>query len=416
MSLVYVLYVLTVVVSIPTIWWSCKVFSTWVNYYTLTNIWWLFFTLCQMSFNIYERPIDFEVFMIFLLGLNVFNLTILFIKKPRKINKPKDIMLKLGYRRILELFVIIFYLPQAIFNYKLIESGVELWEINYMYWNELRNTGNYLNDFLLQSIVAPLGFLLVSTTFFKGYINYNKKKFVITLFFSIIITIENLIVTGGGRTEVIFFAFVVIVSYLLSITKEGKNYLMPIKKTNVIIFSLVSVFLLSWASEGRNASGDGIVEQALIGFSVYPPLFEYYLNNTRCFDNNTFGLTFFEPIIIIIQYPIKHLFNLEFYPERINSITQQFHYIPALGKELNAMVSTYWVYFRDFGWLGIIIGPVLTSFILKSLYDFCRNNYFYMCTFVYVLVLCLSSEFIFDGIFVYIFIFMILVKKISVVK
>ena len=278
------------------------------------------------------------------------------------------------------------------------------------------NPGSYIYDFIAQSVVSPLSFLLVATTLFKSYKKYSTIDFCVTLLFSILITVEMIIITGGGRTEMIFLVFTLVISYLLSCTSQGERYLMRVNKIWVVGLCIGGIVMLSWATIGRTSSDEGFVELAIKGFSVYPPLFEYYLNNTRCFDNNTFGLTFFEPFILIIQYPFKHLFGEEFYPERINTIIQQFVYLPALGKELNAQVSAYWVYFRDFGWLGIVLGPTITSFLLNIIYDFCKKNTFYKCAFTYVLVLSFSSEFIFDGSFFYVLIFMILLKKISVVK
>ena len=92
---------------------------------------------------------------------------------------------------------------------------------------------------------------------------------------------------------------------------------------------------------------------------------------------------------------------------------QNFVYLPSLGKELNAVVSSYFYYFRDFGWVGIFVGPVITACVFNYLCLFCYKNTFYMLFYsCYVLNICLSTEYKFDKFFMFVLIFLVLFCRI----
>lgn len=93
---------------------------------------------------------------------------------------------------MLEFIVIVSLFPTAYANYKLIQSGVELWRLNYEYWHEARNAGSYLYNAYMQSVVGPMSILLVCTSYANVnlYKTLSKHSAFINVCLAILISIE----------------------------------------------------------------------------------------------------------------------------------------------------------------------------------------------------------------------------------
>ena len=362
MELVFFMYFFCVLIAIVTTLRAKKQFGFFFNHYFFYNFSWLVFVFLSLFCNSYLKQVDSVVYLIFLFGLLSFDFTILFVKRNDFIIY-KSLIIDIRWRRLFEIIVIAGLLPAAYANFKLIQSGVELWQLNFEYWYEVRGGGSYLYQQYQQLFLAPVSVVLISTSFYMNYSHRSK--------YSLLINLLN---------------------------------------SCVLIIVMLSLFLIQWANEGRGKS-DSFIQNAIDGQILFAPLFEYYLYDTDVFYNNTFGASMFEPIVLVLQFPLK-FFDIAAY-ESNNSIVQNFVYLPSLGKELNAVVSSYFYYFRDFGWVGIFVGPVITACVFNYLCLFCYKNTFYMLFYsCYVLNICLSTEYKFDKFFMFVLIFLVLFCRI----
>ncbi len=407
MEFVYSLYLFCVIIGIVTTLIAYHKFGFFFNHYFFYNFTWLLLIYLSLFYNSYRKPVSAEVYGIFLVGLMCFDSTIVCVKK-KNIKLDIDLIkLDIRKRRILEYFVILGIFPAAYLNYTLIQSGVELYRLNEYYW-ATRGEGTYLYQQFQQLFLSPMTFLLVSTSFYNNYSHSNRLSSFLTFILAFFISIEYLIMTGGGRHQMMNLFFAISLSVIGRFHHQMRKCLFSPSKYFYIFIGIAIIILIQWANEGRGKS-NSFVENAINGYIIFPPLFEYYLNQTDIFTNNTYGGSMFEFFVTTLQYPLK-LLGVSFYEEYNNDIVQNFVYVYKLGEETNAQVSTYFYFFRDFGYLGIFIGPMLTAGIFNWLYSLCRKNTFYLLFFLCaVLKGCLSSGFPFDKGFYFAFLYLILV-------
>lgn len=137
----YVLF--CVLIAIVTTLRAKKQFGFFFNHYFFYNFSWLVFVFLSLFCNSYLKQVDSVVYLIFLFGLLSFDFTILFVKRNDFIIY-KSLIIDIRWRRLFEIIVIAGLLPAAYANFKLIQSGVELWQLNFEYWYEVRGGGSYL--------------------------------------------------------------------------------------------------------------------------------------------------------------------------------------------------------------------------------------------------------------------------------
>lgn len=388
---------------------SIKVFKVWLNHYILTNVYWLFCLFLSIYFNDYQRPVSNEVYYIFFTGLVFFNLTLFTSKIPPIPKNINQIVISLEKRRSLELIVLLTIVPIAYYNFKLMQSGVELWEINHDYWHENRSTGFYLRDAFIQNVVSPTVYVLMSTCF---YANFNKKgrwHVLITILIGTLFAVLDVLVTGGGRTILMKIALVYFLSYFAHKMLKDVNIVAKINVAVVAVFVIVAVAGIGWASSGRghDASTISLLSNRLI---LFPALFESYYINTDICQGYTLGTSMFETPIAFLSYPFK-FFGFEGF-ERISGIEQRKVFVPALYAYTNADVSAYLYYMRDFGYLGIFLGPYLVGVIYNYLWKICRTDSFLLVFyFVGIGMTCIDSSYPFRRGFVFILLFVFICNK-----
>lgn len=383
MLLVYILICVSIFISCIVVKISKEKFGAYLNHYVVYNVVWLLFLLLSIFCNNYVSVVSPIVYQIFFLGLICYNLTIFFIHN-KKVGSFENntCVIDIKYRRILEVIAIVSLFPMAYANFKLIQAGVELWELNYDYWHEVRGSGSYVYEVYLQSVVEPLSMLLVFTSYCSNrfYLNSNKYTPLLSVLLAAIISIEYALLSGGGRSQMMRFVYVTFFSYLASNVKFLRPYYFRFSNKIYILIVVVVLFIIQWSNVGRGKSNDFLTE-AINGQIIFATLFEYYLNQTTVFANNTYGASMFEFFISFIQYPFK-LLGMNFYEYYNNYFVQNFVYLSSLNKEVNAAVSAYFYYMRDFGFAGVFIGPIITACLANVLYSFSLRNVYYLIFYI----------------------------------
>jgi oligosaccharide repeat unit polymerase len=407
MDWIYLFWFISCVFAFFVILEAKKRIGFFFNHYLCYNLAWLGLIFLSLSFNTYINEVDPLVYVIFLSSLFFFNITIFFYV-GQKIKKVDIVTLDLKKRRYVEIFVVFCLIPAAITNYKLIQSGVELWELNNMYWHESRASGSYLYQQFQQLLLEPLATLLISSMLYSKYKGSTKFSYLITILIGSVIALEYMLITGGGRGPVMMVFFTLVMAYCAKYNPLEKNCIKAPNLKYLIICAIGICSVLAFANNGR-AIGNNFFQDAIDGYTVFAPLFEYYLYSD-VFSNNTYGASMFEGIVVFLQLPFK-LFDYVPYDQTNNDILQQGVYVAALGEDKNTQVSACFQYMRDFGYIGIAIGPIITAWIYNLCLKIAKRNTFYMILYYCVVLrLCLSTltypfnkSFIFVAIYAYCF-------------
>lgn len=389
---------------------SKRRFGIWLNHYALYNAYWCAALTLAIFFNTFDKPVSDEVFYIFFAGTFFFNLTLYFAKITpfKKAYKPDNVLMSLKKRRLVEILVLAMIVPLAYANLKAILSGTDLWMINHEYWDG-RKEGSYSEQFFTQNIIAPLSTLIMTTCFYAKYKSKSRFSTLINIVIGASMALLNLLLTGGGRTGLMQFIYIVFLSYCASFLMK-ENTIVKIRTKYVVVFILLAIAGIGWASMGR---GDEkmIVDVFVERITLFAALFEgYYVGTNHC-DGYYLGLAMFETPIAILAYPFK-LLGLELNFDRMSAIEQMGQYVPADGKMHNAVVSAYLYYMKDFGKFGIALGPMITAGIYNLLYRLFRKSDFLMFFyFTAICLTCLETAYPFGRGFIFLLVFALLYNK-----
>lgn len=391
---------------------SKKKFGFLSNHYFLTNVYWSICLYISIFHNYYVHPVSNQIYYIFFIGSFFFNIT-LFISKIKKIPQTVDVTtpLSLHRRRLLEVIAAAAVLPMAYANLKTILSGGEMWLMYKEYW-EAREANNYLEEMLKQNIIQPLSFVLMATCMFTNYDKQGKYAKAITLGVAILLALLNMLMTAGGRTGLMQFSFFIFLSYVASRFIKNEKLLLKLKTKNLVIMSVIAICAFSIATIGRGSDDASLVLDVILErISLFPALFEGYYLKSDIFNHHTFGLSMFEQPVTFILYPFKLLgFDVNF--ERISAIVSEPMWTPADESMHNAAVSAYTFYIRDFGLLGVAIGPLLVGFIYNLLWRLCRKDGFLLVFYLSgVCATCLDSTYPFARGYFFAMLFAFIVRK-----
>ena len=374
--MVVLFLVVTILNSIVTIYISKHKLGFWLNHYTLHNLFWLGTVFLAKYASSFQVPVNDTVYIIFLIGLWAFNSTVFFLS-PQSALGIRQVSLSLSRRRLIEMLVLVSILPQAYLNFKLIRQGVNLWEINLEFWGS-RGSGSYLYALYQESVVTPLSKLLIATSFYYEYYDKKNTSGYVTIIIALIIGLASLFTTGGGRTGVLHLLFMFLLSYAAVKNIYLSKTIVKINPIYIATGIILCVSGIAWATIQRGH--DSMVSEIIDRYTLCVPLFEYYYNSP-ILDTHTYGASMFEFIWTLITYPFRAL-GADIDIVRNNSIIQEFVYLPALSRSVNAYPTEYFNYIRDFGVTGIILGPCILASLYNWAYKFFKKNTFYMLFFV----------------------------------
>lgn len=393
---------------------SKKKFGVWTNHYVYTNIWW-FVTLTFSIFqNNYASPVSTEVYVIFFIGLTVFNTTVLTDHIQPFSSLSTVSMFSLKRRRIVEIIVLFAIVPIAYLNLMLLLSGEDLWRINDAYWHDETVRGSYWELFYKENVIEPISTILMATCFFNLYKDGGKYSYLLTGVIGISLAFLNMLVTGGGRTGLLSLAFILLLSFCASKVIREQKVMVNIS-TKFVLVVIVAIFIgIQFSSEGRGQD-EGLLTVLIDRLTLAPALFEGWYQRTSVCDGYSLGTSMFETPLAILLYPLKFMGMGDF--ERISSIEQTSMFAPALGHNSNAAVTAYLYYMRDFGYVGVVLGPYIVAKIYNYLWKICQKDLFMQVFYLTAICLtCLETIYPFRRGFVFVIIFAFLYKRFTVVK
>jgi oligosaccharide repeat unit polymerase len=370
-------------------------YGLFYNHYMVLNLWWHLYLFLSL-FTIWNNSIYYNTYFIFFSGLFIFNLTIIFIPNYKATYRKRWGYINIRRRRLVEISVVILLIPFIRIFLDLISSGMELWMLrNFLRSDEGRR--DYGSSVILMYFIVPVSVTLMITAYYKYYLYTKKCSNKVSLLISLLITIVLGLIDGGGRTLLfnwmLFYVYITICN-----SKKNHIYFNDNGKINIYIIALPVIGIMAMTilrGIFDISGGDVALNELFQANGLAIGLFDYYLKHPSVsgFTSNTFGLSSFENIFLLINYPFRLIFRNASYfidYQSVDSIIQEFR-LTESGLIGNAAVSMFFRFMRDWGYLGIFIGPMLLAWFVNKLYVLSLRDGFNFFLYLYTVLLLTNT-------------------------
>lgn len=311
-----------------------------------------------------------------LLGILLFAIVYSALSHNRKINVQyiSEMQCEIKYKIVYVINVLVFIYIIPFFVRALVIIRTE----GFMYLRSIAGIESYemgatsLSNLILQAFCYPAiiaTFTIGCILFFQG----NKKSIKIIIISFINLTLYCL--TNAARNGFIVLIVICMVCYVKYYrTQRKENVEVLSKKEHFLSFLIVCVCIaiLLWISNERSSDGDSFIRTAYLYYFGGPAylsqlldnLLNYKINSTLLFGVSSFGFVWniFALVLNRIGFSIV---NSDFI---INSTLACRSLTVGSGVKLNAMSTIFFPFLMDWGYLGLIIGPILFA-IFSNIID-----------------------------------------------
>lgn len=386
-----------------------KIMGIWINHYSIFTI----LTIGSLSLYFINPPLKVadETLFVFIWGLFFFNITIYFFKKIKITSFIGRNWLSISIPNRLMIFTFILLIPFIITFRHQLSSGLELWQIR-AERHEIRSASDGM---IYLYAISPLIMILTSMCYYGLYIQCRGNKNITLIFIgTIIITIIQGLVDGGGRTGLMNWFF----AYILAIYFKQNKYWTDILNQNAkfrwyLIAIPMLIIIIITALRGISSGETTFIDAVAGSYTMHILLFDWYFSgNWFEMHPQTLGLSTFESFVLFFNMICNLFIGVKIPYESVDSIIQEFRYVGD-GLAFNACASMYFRFIRDWGIIGIVIGPMIVSSFLMILYKISVKNKFYFLIYLYSLsMVCqLHNELAFSKVAYFLFIlYMIIIK------
>lgn len=390
--------------------------GTCLNHYTLYTI----ASLGSIALY-YYKPIFMvadNTIILYIIGTFFYNSSILFYKKKDfNIEGCKNYIIPIKIPIFITMAIFVLLIPFVSVLIGQLQSGMELWLIRKTL--RIENVRSTFENMISLYLLLPFSMVITVLSYYKNFTSSKYDKILITSSFLIVIAIS--LIDGGARTIIMEWLFVYFIVIIYKKSKF-KNIINSNGKLNLWLLSVPIIAGIVITSQ-RGITGDdkSFLDAICESFTIHIGLLDYFINN-EYFDKTdlTLGLSTFENFYLMINLFFKTLFGIDYiFGYSIVDNTIQDYYLLNNGEFYNAYVSLYFRFYRDWGWVGIILGPILLSSFLTFLYRKSTKNSFYFLIYLYSLAICprLNQELLFSKVPYFLFIlYMIIIYKIFVIK
>jgi oligosaccharide repeat unit polymerase len=308
--------------------------------------------------------------------------------------------------------------------YDSISSGMKLWMLRQFLRTD-EGSRDYSASATLVYLIIPISVTLMITAYYKYYLHTKRHSGKISLLISLLITIALGLIDGGGRT--LLFNWMLFYIYIVFCNSKKRHiYFNENSKINIYMIALpiTGIMIMSILRGIFDTNGGGQALYELFQANgIFIGLFDYYLKHPSVsgFTSNTFGLSSFENIFLLINYPFRLIFKNASYffdYQPVDLIIQEFRQTES-GLISNAAVSMFFRFVRDWGYLGIFIGPMLLAWFLNKLYVLSLRDGLNFLFYLYTVLLLTSTlgEFVFaKNSYLLVFVWFFVLKKFFIAK
>jgi oligosaccharide repeat unit polymerase len=399
------------------------------NPFILFNAWWGI-TILISSLGLFDifTP-SAKTYSVMLIAILSFNFSVIFMlytsKKGRVdskkvkgfeieskylLNHNSNFIKLLMFTHSIIFFILVLRSIKAI---KLLLSGLSYSAIRYNYFklDTIMSGYDHIINNLFVIPILTFSMIFVSLQYFQS--KYNK-----IIMFSTIVCIILFVFSSGGRSILITFGIIFITSYLIN---KKDSY--PINLSKKILMQMLLLFILFsllYVSLRRLETGGGINEVLSTVVRYFSASYLYYENMIVFVKKDEvllYGMAFFGGIIDFFIFIFRFL-GLDINPisSYISEYNQLYITVNSEGAIYNAFPTMIYTFFYDFGYLGIILGPLLFGYLSFIIYNrmILTNDFGYKGIYIMIVILIYESPMRWIGTsphtWIVIFLFIILVK------
>lgn len=259
---------------------------------------------------------------------------------------------------IVQLFIWIMIIPMAIKSLTIFATTLSFAAVRINFFGANNFSSVYESLFLRQMPMGMLNGMILLCTF----VSFEKKQYK----YLIIAAIDTLIVSlvAGGRYSIMLLLYSILIMWIndptiLSNIQWIQKYKKLIKRFGITIFALL---MLLTANRGQ-----AIFKAIFLYYSGSLSFLDYILEYPERFALNQhmhgymmFGFLF-EPIVLLMK--VLNLTDAKIPSYYFNIYCQDYYDIGdgIHSVLINANTSILYYYFRDFGFVGVLIGAVLVG-------------------------------------------------------
>lgn len=282
---------------------------------------------------------------------------------------------------IVALFCIPFYLKDFVVITRLAGLGVGLGEIQKIIQGPEQvfvrsSIENALKLLIVNPFVSWMCVPIMSIEFWMG----RRNKKLISLLFSLVIL---RVLTTGGRATVIQLVFCFICAYTFSNKLDGSSFSKELRKkmkknrSMFILISILLIVLLGVLTYSR--AGQAAFRTIYFNYSMQPLMFENWKTIVDKQGITGYGIASLNGLLAIIDYLLRNTIGLalpELYQNIYSLIASTDTNWQWIGPTVraNAYVSSFWFFYLDGKFFGIIVGMTLYGIFGRLKYNKVRQN------------------------------------------
>ena len=255
---------------------------------------------------------------------------------------------------------------------------------------------NDIRDYLTKNIITCTSLIAV-VYFFCGKNKRFKKE---TLFIALI---ENTLFcfSNAARGALVNLIMYILFAAIIFGGNKIKTFFKKYKKILAVFLVAVLFVLFMQFKRTSNSIGETIYIYYFAGPSYMTQLIEdssiIRIGDTYLYGNGTFGF-----ITNFYHFLSSRLFGINNSAEKliVSDITVK-QYFVGDGYYINAMSTCFYVFLLDFGFYGMVIGPLILSILLFLFFRRTKNNrIFDFCIYVYLLNVLIRTVFKWELIYI----------------
>lgn len=217
-------------------------------------------------------------------------------------------------------------------------------------------------NLILQDICFPLFFVTMILSLIQLF---TYKRGAVKLFLMSIANIFVYEIINGARNGFIIIIVILLFTFLkvmYPLIKDGIHISKRVKRI-VIIAIIVMAFVVVYITRDRSLGGKSLLETFYYYYFAGPAylsellknLDEYKLNNNFFVGTGTFGFVY-NIIVTVLNFVGIRIFNSG---HVLNSVLSNQYFNVSSSAKINAMATMYFPFLMDYGYFGIVLGPLM---------------------------------------------------------
>lgn len=378
-------------------------------YISTILVWWFLPIIISITnpFGLY--PVSLETYLIVLIGSFFFVIGFVFTKQRNKVYSKYVLLDRIEDLFNKRIFLVLYFIglvfigSLGVVQWKLVEMQGGMGNLKIDFFELIFNRNSTL-FFIYQILLVPMFYILSMITAVYLINGVLSKKVLLMLLYVIIFSY-----VGGKRGYFAIFLQYFIIAYIIRISIQKYNHLkkIPIGKLGIIaIIILIGAAYMTAAGKAQDTSKKDVITEALsenaenlIIYQIGPyRALEYAINNDYLnkYGAYTYGRSSLGGIIDYYGCSILKMVGINITQSRALSMSplQENSINVGTFREWNFSYTSFYYFLFDFGWVGIVIFPLLFGMFVRfsiNLFETTRTIGS-LCLIGYLFIACLQFQ------------------------